>query len=300
MLVPLLLLILLGIDWASGYAIAGYVMHHGVNPYGYAFWQSTGPFICLFVIEALRRDIQFKLNGLAYAIGCGIFGIAIPNLLIYIASRYVDSGILTVLANTAPLFTYPLALFFAQEKYHIKRLSMLLIGVAGMIILSAPIQKGINVNFSNVWLYLSLLIPFCYAFTAVFIARFRPKGGGSSLNYSMWMLLVAVLCLTPLMIVNKGYYPLRVFDLNSWLIGLEIVLSTFGYVLLFVIIKRVGPVYYTLVNAVAALMGLVYSVLLFNRSFNYIVYFATGLIIIAITGLTYLQSKIQTKVKRND
>ena len=46
----LILLIILGIDWASGYAIAGYCMTHGVNPYAYAFWQSFGPFVLLLLI----------------------------------------------------------------------------------------------------------------------------------------------------------------------------------------------------------------------------------------------------------
>ena len=57
MIIPIILLVVLGIDWATGYAIAGYVMRHGVEPNGYALWQSVGPLVCLFIIQLLRRDI---------------------------------------------------------------------------------------------------------------------------------------------------------------------------------------------------------------------------------------------------
>ena len=100
----LILLIILGIDWASGYAIAGYCMTHGVNPYAYAFWQSFGPFVLLLVIQVLRRELWLEKSGVIYAILCGVFGIVIPNLLIYFAATHIPSGLLTVLANVSPIF----------------------------------------------------------------------------------------------------------------------------------------------------------------------------------------------------
>lgn len=294
----ILLLVLLGIDWASGYAIAGFVMQHGVSPYGYAFWQTTGPFLCLLIIELFRKDISITPRGLVYAFGCGIFGITIPNLLIYLAVVYVNSGILTVLANTSALFLYPLALLFKEESFKLKRFLMLLIGVVGMIILSSPGVKGVNIKLENMWLYLALLIPFCYAFSVVFMSRFRPKKDAGSLNYSLWMLLIASICIFPLTMFKHGFYYFHLYDFNTWLIILEIILSSLGYVLLFIIVKKVGAVYYTLVNAIAALMGILYSRFLFGHHFSGYVYIASGLIIVSIVGLTYTQKYYQEQRKR--
>jgi len=295
MLLALLLLILLGIDWASGYAIAGFVMRNGVSPYGYAFWQSFGPLLCLFIIQLFRKDIFPAKHSLIYSIGCGLFGIAIPNLLVYLASQKVSSAILTIVANCAPIFIYPLALLFRKEKFNILRLIIVLIGSVGIILLVSPIKTNLEFNFANYWLYIALLIPLCYAFSVVYIAKFLPNNG-NVLNYSMWMLLVSALFNMPLTLAHKGFYPLSLPDLNSWLIILEVILSTIGYVLLFIILKLVGPVYYTLVNAIAALTGLIYGKLIFSQEFNMVTYVASMLIISAIIGLTYTQRKLHNEV----
>jgi drug/metabolite transporter (DMT)-like permease len=293
MYIPFFLLIILGIDWATGYAIAGFVMRNGVNPYGYAFWQSIGPLCLLVFIQIVRQDLKISRQGIIYAIGCGLIGLAIPNLLMYMASVYVDSGILTVLANISPILIYPLALLFGQEDFSYKRFLLVIIGTVGILLLVLPLGFYHNLeklltNF-NYWVYIALLIPLCYATTAVYISRFMPKSG-NVLNYAMWMLVVSSIFITPLMFYHNGFYSLKIFDVNSWLIFVEIILSTLGYVLLFVIIKMSGPVFYSLVNAITAVSGVFYGRVLFNQHFTWFDYLGIMIILIAIIWLAKLQS----------
>lgn len=286
----LILLIVLGIDWASGYAIAGYCMTHGVSPYGYAFWQSFGPFILLLLIQIFRQDLWLDKNGAVYALLCSLFGIVLPNLLIYFASEHVPSGLLTVLANISPIFTYVLAVVFRDEVFTLKRLFAVLIGVFGVVLVILPNQNLLDVNFNNWWLCLALLIPLSYAFSAVYISRFHP-GRGNTLSYSMWMLMFATLFISPLAVINNGYYSLKANDISSALIVGEILLSTAGYILLFIIIRSVGSVYYTLVNAIAVIAGVFYGAVLFHQNFHIISLFGVLVILVSIMLLTYLQKK---------
>lgn len=286
----LILLIILGIDWASGYAIAGYCMMHGVNPYGYGFWQSFGPFVLLLIIQSIRRELWLDKNGMLYALLCGLFGIVIPNLLIYFAARHIPSGLLTILANVSPILTYILAVGFKDESFSLKRSALVLLGLIGVGIIILPNQHGLELDAGNWWLYLALLIPLSYAFSAVYISRFHP-GSGNVLSYSLWMLMFSSLCISPLAVINQGYYPLHLNDLPSLLIVVEILLSTLGYGLLFIIIKKVGAVYYTLVNAVAVITGVLYGVLLFGQHFSGLTYVAIAIILLTIIGLTYTQQK---------
>lgn len=283
-----LLLVILGIDWASGYAIAGYCMTHGVNPYAYAFWQSFGPFLLLLLIQVLRRDLWIEKSGAIYALLCGVFGIVIPNLLIYFAARHIPSGLLTVLANISPIFTYPLALLFRDEKFSFVRMSLIALGLCGVALIILPAQHDLLIELGNGWLYVALLIPLSYAFSAVYLSRFHP-GRGSVLNYALWMLMVSTLCVSVLAVINRGYYELSFGDTNSVLIILEIILSTIGYVLLFFIMRMVGAVYYSLVNAVAAVTGVVYGYFLFGQHFNLLTIIAIVIILTAILILTYTQ-----------
>ncbi len=282
------LLIILGIDWASGYAIAGYCMTHGVNPYGYAFWQSFGPFVLLLLIQIVRRDLWIEKSGAVYALLCGVFGIVIPNLLIYFAAQHIPSGLLTVLANISPIFTYPLALLFRDEKFSLLRMGLIALGLCGVALIILPAQHDLLVELGNGWLYVALLIPLSYAFSAVYLSRFHP-GTGSVLNYALWMLMVSTLCVSILAVINRGYYELSFGDTNSLLIVVEIVLSTIGYVLLFFIMRLVGAVYYSLVNAVAAITGVVYGYFLFGQHFSLMTITAIIIILIAILILTYTQ-----------
>ena len=301
---PLLLLIILGIDWASGYAIAGYCMTHGVQPYGYAFWQSFGPFVLLLAIQCLRRDLWLGPQGAVYVVLCGIFGIVIPNLLIYMVARYLPSGLLTVLANTSPIFTYIFALLLGDERFKWQRLLFVVAGLCGvgLILFSSYAglsgysglfaHSGLSVRFKfgGLWLALALLIPLSYAFSAVYISRFHP-GRGSVLVYALWMLMIATLCTSPLAVIEGGYYSLRWGDLNSNLIVLEILLSALGYILLFIILRMVGAVYYSLVNAIAAVTGIIYGHFIFAQAFSRSGYVALLIIGGAIVGLTYTQQR---------
>ncbi|RTL09897.1 MAG: DMT family transporter [Neisseriaceae bacterium] len=284
----LFLLIILGIDWASGYAIAGYCMTHGVNPYAYAFWQSFGPFVLLLIIQTLRRDLWLGKSGAVYAVLCGVFGIVIPNLLIYFAAKHIPSGLLTVLANIAPIFTYPLALMFRDERFSFLRMGLIALGIAGVAMIILPSQHDLTQELGNAWLYLALLIPLSYAFSAVYLSRFHP-GQGSVLNYALWMLMVSTLCVSILAVINRGYYELAFGDTNSLLIILEILLSTIGYVLLFFILRMVGSVYYSLVNAVAVITGVVYGYFIFGQQFSWLTIIAVMVILFAILVLTYTQ-----------
>jgi len=185
---------------------------------------------------------------------------------------------------------------FRDERFDIRRMLWILVGVVGVILIIVPSSGDIKDSFGNAWGYLAIIIPISYAFSAVYISRFRPKTG-NELNFSMWMLMVATMCTSPMALIAHGYYPLSIGDTNTYLIIGEILLSGFGYVLLFTLIKRVGAVYYTLVNAVSVLAGVIYGYVIFGQKYSLLTYISISLILLAIMGLTYTQWKNTRKIK---
>lgn len=265
-------------------------MAHGVNPYGYAFWQSFGPFLLLLITQLIRQDLWFDRSVIKYAFLAGIFGIALPNQLIYFTIKHVPSGLLTVIANLVPIFIYPLALLFKDEKFKLKRIILVIVGMIGVCLVIIPNQHHLSIDLGASWIYFALLIPLSYAFSAVYISRFCPKDG-NVLSYSLWMLMFSTLCISPLTIIRHGYYPLHIGDQISNLIILEIILSTCGYILLFIILQRVRSVYYSLVNGIAALTGIFYGYFIFNQQLSFYVYIGIFVILFTIFGLTYTQNR---------
>ncbi|MFZ9035581.1 MAG: DMT family transporter [Francisellaceae bacterium] len=287
-ILSIVLLLLLGSLWGSGYTIARYCMTHGVAPLGYGFWQSLGPMLFLLcVVFSARISFSFKPHYIRYYVACGVLGIAIPNTVMYFAAAHIPSGILTVLVNTVPILTFPLAILFSIERFDKRRLFTVLMGFSGIFLtilgnLHLPSLDKIP------WTIITLIAPLCFALCAVWIAAFRPFPS-NSLSLSLGMLTVSTLCLTPLTLIYGQFYAFDFpFNSNDWLIMLEIILSSAGYVVLFILIRLAGPIYYSLVGGIASVVGLIWGWLFYGETLNTASWLGVILIIMAVILLTLI------------
>src|SRR3990167_11063621 len=91
----LLLLILLGTLWGTGYSIARFAMTNGVPPLGYSFWQSLGPAIIIgsIVLSPKKSSPTIgKQTPWLYYFICGLTGIVIPNTSMYFAAAHLPAS----------------------------------------------------------------------------------------------------------------------------------------------------------------------------------------------------------------
>lgn len=283
---PLFLLLSLGIFWGSGYSIARYCVTHGVSSLGYSFWQSLGPalFLCLADLFLRRKKSAllsfFHPTLWLYFLACGLIGIALPNTLMYYAAAHLPSSILAVLINTAPLMIYPLALISRQERFQVLRLVALALGCIGIILIITHIQKKWPEQHGFHWASLALITPLCFALSVCFINPFKPIAL-HPLTAASGMLLFSSFILLPFLLHFHAFYPL---DLNliSFLILLEIVLSSLGYVIFFRLIYLAGPVYYSFVGGVIVITGIVLGKTLFHDPWSLLDTLGTVFILLAI------------------
>lgn len=282
------LLVLLGFIWGSGYSLAKFAMTNGVPPLGYAFWQSLGPALLLgAVCIATNNRFKLKATHWSYFLICGFIGIAIPNTNMYFIASHIPAGLLAVLVNTVPLLVYPLALMTGQEKTDGWRLFALLLSMAGILLI-------IGINTSGLlsgWTLLALLSPLGFALCSIYIGARQPAEI-NALQAATGMLLAATLLLTPLVIQQNAFYSLTgPWTLTKQVIVLEIILSSTGYLLFFILIRLAGPVFYSLTGGAVALTGLFWGYLIFNETPTPIQTIAVVLIISAIFLLSWRQSR---------
>lgn len=278
---------MLGLIWGSGYVIANYCVHNGVKPLGYALWQSLGPAMALLLISIFRhtQSIRFEKKYLNYYLVCGLFGVAFPNTLIYFTSQHLPPGIVGVIVNIVPIIIYALALFWRQENFRWWRLFAVLVGVSGVMTIVIP-HVHINTAAGIPWILLILLTPLSFALCAVFIARFRPVPS-DSLGLSTGMLIISSLLLTPIVLSTHDFYAFHFpFTTIDWLLVLETLLSTTGYVIFFLLIRRAGPVYYSLVSGVVALTSVFWSWLIFHQIPSFMSAAGIALIVTSIGMIT--------------
>ena len=284
----ILLLILLGFIWGSGYTLAKFAMINGVPPLGYAFWQSLGPALLLTLVCFATKNIpMFKPVYWPYFFICGLVGIAIPNTNMYFISSHLPAGLLAVLVNTVPLLVYPLALLSGQERMDSWRLLALVLGIAGILLIIGVNTSGLY----STWTLLAMISPLGFALCSVYIGA-KQQNEISALHAAAGMLLAATLLLIPLVISQNAFYSLSgPLTLVKQVIFLEILLSSLGYLIFFKLIRLAGPVFYSLTGGIVALTGLFWGYLIFNETPTSIQIMAVTLVISAIFLLSWRQSK---------
>ncbi|WP_419419125.1 DMT family transporter [Legionella sp. D16C41] len=284
----LLLLILLGFIWGSGYSLARYAMLNLVSPLGYAFWQSIGPAFLLSLL-CLWKNKRALLHSSfwPYYFICGLLGISIPNTNMYFIAKHLPAGLLAVLVNIVPLLVYPLALIFKKEQFDLGRIIAVTLGVLGILLILAPTSTGLT----SYWSLIALISPLAFALCSIYVSIYQPQTV-DALSAACGMLISSSLMLLPVIYQQHAFYSLMPpLTLPKQAILLEILLSTLGYILFFKLIKLAGPVFYSLTGGVVALTGLFWGFIIFHEVPTQLQGIAICCIITAIFLLSWRQAK---------
>ena len=290
------LLISLGLCWGTSFSIAKFTVLSGINPISYAFWQNVGPAILVFFILFLKEKKLFHFsrspvsltsgskNYFIFCFAAGFLGIFLPNLLQYFSAPHLPSGILGLIVNTSPLFTYVLSILFFVEEFSYKRLLSVLAAIFGMFFIFYP--KSFSVLNMH-WLFVALSIPFLLACTTVYTVKFRPKNK-SSLHLASGMLIASCLFTVPLTFFTNHFVSIsNIHFLPNLFIILEIILSSLGYVLFFELLRVAGPIYYSLVGCIVALSSLFWGYFLFHEKPTMLASIGILFVLIAVFTISY-------------
>jgi len=280
--IPLALLIVLGFVWGTGYSIARFAMTNGVPPLGYSFWQALGPALAVTLFTCSRRQsAKLSVSHWRYYCICGITGIVIPNTNMYFAAPHLPAGILALVVNTVPIIAYPTALLAKLESFSWARLTGLFCAIGGLMLILVP-HTSLPSPTMTPWVISALISPCSFAICSVYIAKYQPADQ-DALSLSAGMLITASILLVPLVLLTGNFYALHLpLIMPDWIILLEIVLSSIGYVLFFWLIKIAGPVYYSFVDTIVVLTGLFWGFVIFHERLNQWTSLAVLLILLAL------------------
>ena len=284
------LLILLGFIWGFLFSLAKWVMTNHVHPLSYALWQAAGPLFLLLPFVAKNFHIKAILTSWRFFLFTGIFGVVIPNVNMYFCAPHLAAGTLGIIVNMTPLIVYPLAILARQEVFKGLRLFGVMIGIAGLLLVLLPSFSFQTFSLSP-WLFLAFLTPLSLALCTVFIAKFFPKNC-NPITLTIGMLSVAALVLAVLVTATHHVYLLT-FPLTpiDWIILASIILTATAYIILFELIKRAGPVFYSFTSCVVVLTSLFWGRLIFNEKITSWTFLGLILIIYAISLVNRTQNK---------
>lgn len=292
-LLCLMILILLGFIWGTGYSIARFAMTNGVHPFGYSFWQSLGPAVLVGLLSISKQNTpSMTTSNIRYYLVCGLAGIVIPNTSMYFAASHLPASILAMIVNIVPVAAYPMALFMGLESFNWQRMTGIFLAFCGLMLIVLP-KSSLPDPAMVPWVLTTLITPLSFAFCSIYIARYRPTNS-SSLSLTAGMLLASSLMLIPIVIFTHSFYAFHFpFTTPDWIIILEILLSSVGYLLFFQLIKIAGPVYYSLVDTIVVLTGLFWGYIIFGEHLNEWTGSAVCLILFALLLVTQQQRRVK-------
>lgn len=236
----------------------------GLSPVALLAWSCLGAAGVLLGMAAARGHLPaFNLRTLEYALIAATVSFAAPNLLFYSAIPHVGVSFVALAIAFPPLFTYLGALALRIERFSIVRaggVALALAGAAYIAVLKLNAPSG-----ASGWVFAVLAGPILLAIGNLYRTLRWPKDARpDSLAANMLVAAAAMLLAVGMLPgFSLAVPPTRGAAL---LIGAQIATFAAQFAIFFILQKRGGPVYISLLGAVAATVGVPVAILLLGEA----------------------------------
>jgi drug/metabolite transporter (DMT)-like permease len=177
-LIPFAWLLFIGVSWGMTQPLTKIAVSGGYQPLGMIFWQMLISVLVLGVINMLRRrPLPLDRRVIGFYIAFALIGTVIPNAASYKAYTVLPSGIMSLLLSLIPMMAFPIALIFGLDRFSIKRMAGLSLGLFAILMIIGVPDALPNAGMLA-FIPLGLIPSLMYAFEGNFVARFGTGGAG--------------------------------------------------------------------------------------------------------------------------
>jgi drug/metabolite transporter (DMT)-like permease len=132
------------------------------------------------------------------------------------------------------------------------------------------------------WVVLGLVAPLCYAIGAILMAWFEAPSV-KSLPLACGLLIASAVTMIPVMVTTRSWWFFDgPFATGHWAVFGAMANQAVIFVLMFEIIKRAGPVFFSTSNYIATLVGIGLGILFFGDSHSFWIWTALLLMFIGL------------------
>jgi len=126
-----ILLVLVNLIYGANYSIAKDIMPNYIGPFGFIFYRVFISLILFFLIYLFFLREKIARTDWPRFIYCGIFGIALNQLLFFKGISLTSSIHGALLMITSPIITYLISLLLARKKIKLKKIGGIALGILG-------------------------------------------------------------------------------------------------------------------------------------------------------------------------
>jgi drug/metabolite transporter (DMT)-like permease len=250
-------LILLAALWGGSFLFMRYAAP-AFGPLALIWLRVAIAALCLMPLLVLRRQLGALRDYRLGIVVVGIFGSALPFVLIAWAMLSITAGLASILNATVPIFTALIAAVWLRERLGASRAAGLAVGFAGVLLLAAD-QADFKPGGSGWAIVAMLLATLSYGLAANLTRQLL--GGVSALVSAAGSQVVAAILLLPFAV---WFWPTVQPDLMAWLaaIALGVGCTALAFLLFFRLIANVGAARAVTVTFLIPLFGILWGSLL--------------------------------------
>lgn len=210
--------------------------------------------VALLARQRLRNDPRLW-GGICLS---ALFGNALPFTLISWGEEVIDSGLAAILMAVMPLTTVLLAhLFTSDEKLNARKLTGVLFGLAGLVVLIGP-HKLASLGTETIRQLAVAGAAFCYGINAIVTKRLL---AAPPIALAAGVIAVSAAMLVPASLLIDHPWTLSPSAPSLWAaVALGLLQTALATLVMFALITRQGASFFAQINFLVPLAGVFYGV----------------------------------------
>ncbi len=237
----------------------------GLGALPFLAWSVAGAAVVLMIVALRARKLPtLTARTTEYFVVAALLGVVVPHLLLYAAVPHVGAGFVALAIAFPPLFTYAGALAMRMERFNALRALGVLLALSGAALLA--ILKLSAPDAAAVWIAATLFAPVVLAAGNIYRTLRWPAGAqpdelapGMVAASGLILLLAGAIPGVSLAVPVESAIPVLLILAQAAAFSVQ-------FLLFFVLQKRGGPVYLSLLGSVAAVVGVPIAVLLLGEA----------------------------------
>lgn len=228
-------------------------------------WSVAGAAVQLGLVVVFGGGLpRLTARSVEYFVIAGLVSVAAPNLILFAAVPHVGAGFAALAIAFPPLYTYVMALALGMERFCPWRAAGVAIALSGAVLLAA--YKFAAPQAPTGWIIATMLAPVILAIGNIYRTARWPEGARPE-QLAPGMLAASALLLAGFALVSGTPVTLPTQVPGALpIVAAQSVAFALQYLLFFVLQKRGGPVYLSLLGSVAAIIGVPIAVLLLGEA----------------------------------
>jgi drug/metabolite transporter (DMT)-like permease len=272
----------MGAGWGLSLPLAKVAVSGGYQPFGLIFWQFAIGAVLLGGF-LLRRGRLRTYSGrqIAFCLLIALMGTIFPNSASYRAAFHLPAGVIAIIIAMVPIFAFPVAIAFGNERFSARRALGLCVGLASVIIIMAPEASLPNAAMAA-FIPLALVAPFFYGIEGNVVAKWGTHGLSPIETLFGASVIGAILILPITLVTGQFISPFGPFGTpDAAMVALAFIHAVVycGYVW---IVGRAGAVFAAQTAYLVTGFGVLWSMLLLGERYSGWIWAALALMVLGI------------------